>query len=246
MKTLNLFIEESVGLQNCYSESEKPMKQGMQDLCGSIFNQHEGSINTGKMMHRLIQLTYEQGISILNGIDVSEFHDKESHVQVDTQYGAITAKHLYICTNGLSKKLLPTLDLQPARAQVLVTSPIEKLKLNSTYHYDSGYYYFRVVDSNRILIGGARNQDFAGETTEKMEVTDNIKNHIVQLLKDVIIPNESFKIDYQWAGIMGVGQEKSPIIENQTPRIHYAVRMGGMGVAMGMAIGERLSALGLR
>jgi len=243
---LNEFIEESIGLKNCYSSSQIPQEQGMLDLCGSVFNQYEGSIHTGKMMHRLIQLAHEQGISIINGLAVSTFQDVGNYVEVETQFGKIQAGNVFICTNGLSKKLLPHLDLQPARAQVLVTSPIKNLKLNSTYHYDSGYYYFRIVDGNRILIGGARNQDFIGETTENMEVTETIKGHIVRLLGEVIVPNREFTIDYEWAGIMGVGQEKRPIIESQTPRIHYAVRMGGMGVAMGMAIGERLSTLGLR
>jgi thiamine pyrophosphate-dependent acetolactate synthase large subunit-like protein len=32
-----------------------------------------------------------------------------------------------------------------------------------------------------------------------------------------------------------------PIIESFSSRIHYAVRMGGMGVAMGMAIGDKLA-----
>ena len=240
---LNDFVERNLGLNRCYELSDTPQQQGMANIAGSIFNRHEGSINTGSMMHRLIQLVYENGISILNGIDVAHFSDIGKSVQVNTSFGNFEAGQLYICTNGLSKKLLPHLDLAPARAQVLVTSSIHNLALNSTYHYDSGYYYFRTIDYNRILIGGARNQDFKGETTENMEVTPKIKAHIVNLLQEVIIPGTSFSIDYEWAGIMGVGQQKLPYIESQTPRIHFAVRMGGMGVAMGMAIGERLSKL---
>lgn len=240
---LNDFVEKHLGLKTCYSVSDIPMKQGMRNLCGSIFNQHEGSIDTGKMMFRLIQLVQEQGISILNGFDIESFEDLGKTAQVKTPQGSLNCRQLFICTNGLSKKLLPDLDLKPARAQVLVTSPIANLQLDSTYHYDSGYHYFRVVHGNRILIGGARNQDFAGETTEIMEVTANIKQHIENLLREIIIPESTFQIDYEWAGIMGVGEEKIPLINSKTSRIHYAVRMGGMGVAMGMAIGQRLSDL---
>lgn len=238
---LNDFVEKTLGVRNCYVLSDEPNKQGMRDLCGSIFNPHEGSVHTGKMMRRLYQLAVSQGIDVLYGVDVSTFSELDAAVHIRTQFGDIHAKQLLICTNGLSQKLLPNLDLKPARAQVLVTSPIQNLSLNSTYHYDSGYYYFRVVEGNRILIGGARNQDFEGETTELLETSEKIKSHIINLLREVIIPYQDFQIDYEWAGIMGVGSEKMPLIGSHSPKIHYAVRMGGMGVAMGSEIGFRLA-----
>jgi glycine/D-amino acid oxidase-like deaminating enzyme len=48
--------------------------------------------------------------------------------------------------------------LKPARAQVLITKPIDSLKIKGTFHMDRGYYYFRNID-NRVLIGGGRNLD---------------------------------------------------------------------------------------
>jgi len=238
---LNVFIEKSIGLKNCFETSTEPFKQGMKDLCGSIYNQFEGSIDTGKMMHRLFQRAIELGIHVLFGVEVNQFESLNDKALAHTNFGTIQAKQMLICTNGLSKKLLPLLDLKPARAQVLVTSPIQNLKLNSTYHYDSGYFYFRVVEGNRILIGGARNQDFEGETTEDLHTTSFIKDHIERLLREVLVPNTDYSIDYEWAGIMGIGVEKMPIIGSHSSRIHYAVRMGGMGVAMGSEIGFRLA-----
>lgn len=181
------------------------------------------------------------GIHVLFGVEVNQFESLNDKALAHTNFGTIQAKQMLICTNGLSKKLLPLLDLKPARAQVLVTSPIQNLKLNSTYHYDSGYFYFRVVEGNRILIGGARNQDFEGETTEDLHTTSFIKDHIERLLREVLVPNTDYSIDYEWAGIMGIGVEKMPIIGSHSSRIHYAVRMGGMGVAMGSEIGFRLA-----
>lgn len=238
---LNAFIEKTIGLKDTYSVSDLPVQQGMKDLCGSVFNQHEGSIHTGKMMQSLYQLAVETGVQVLHDMEVKRFWEDGNAVHVETQWGNISSTQLLICTNGLSQKLLPELDLKPARAQVLVTSPIPGLKLNSTYHYDSGYFYFRVVEGNRILIGGARNKDFEGETTELLETSENIKAHIFNLLRDVIIPNQDFQIDYEWAGIMGVGSEKMPLIESHSKRVHYAIRMGGMGVAMGSEIGRLLA-----
>ena len=60
-------------------------------------------------------------------------------------------------------------------------------------------------------------------------------------LHEVILPNNEFTIDYQWAGIMGVGESKSPIIRKYGKHVAFGVRMGGMGVAIGSLVGKKLS-----
>jgi len=57
-------------------------------------------------------------------------------------------------------------------------------------------------------------------------------------LKTVILPKQAFEIDSWWSGILGVGDVKSPIVKMHSPKIGIAVRMGGMGVAIGSLIGE--------
>ena len=240
---LNKLIEETTGLRDCYSVCEKGMIPGLPNIHGAIYNRHEGSIDTGKMMNLLLRKAVESGIVLLNRIRVTKILSQENNVQIATEFGSLCAKKVALCTNGLTQSLYPDIELEPARAQVLVTSPIHDLQLDSTYHYDKGYFYFRVVDKNRILIGGARNYDFAGERTEKIENTNLILDKIQELLREVIIPGQSFKIDYQWAGIMGIGKNKAPILKELEPNIYCAVRLGGMGVAMGSELGHRLANL---
>ena len=49
---------------------------------------------------------------------------------------------------------------------------------------------------------------------------------------------QPIKIDYWWSGILGVGAIKKPIVERISKRMTVAVRMGGMGVAIGSLVGE--------
>jgi glycine/D-amino acid oxidase-like deaminating enzyme len=163
-------------------------------------------------------------------------------VLIQTNLGEIKSKQLIIATNGLSKMILPKEELSPARAQVIVTSPIPDLDFKGTFHYDAGYYYFRNIE-NRVLLGGGRNLDFAGETTEEFETTDQIINSLKTLLDTVILPNKTYSIDYQWAGIMGIGSTKQPIVKKISPNVSIGIRMGGMGVALGSLIGKELSDL---
>jgi glycine/D-amino acid oxidase-like deaminating enzyme len=207
-----------------------------------IFNKFEGQIDTGKMMQSLLKKTAENDILILNTTEVTDVISINDAVKITTKdLGILSAKKVCIATNGFAKQFLDK-DVQPARAQVLVTEPIENLHIKGTFHLDRGYYYFRNID-NRILLGGGRNLDFKGEATTKMEVTQQIQQELARILKTVILPNTPFKIDYSWSGIMGVGEQKKPIVAAISNTVFCGVRLGGMGVAIGSSIGKNLAIL---
>ncbi|MFT5581926.1 MAG: gamma-glutamylputrescine oxidase, partial [Psychromonas sp.] len=103
-------------------------------------------------------------------------------------------------------------------------------------------YYFREIDQ-RILLGGGRNIDIKGETTTDFAITQNIQNKLDELLSNNILPNQKVKIEYRWAGIMGVGENKKPEIKKLNDRVSIAIRLGGMGVALGAALGKELADL---
>ena len=81
----------------------------------------------------------------------------------------------------------------------------------------------------------------SGETTTDLTITPQIQNALENLLRNSIIPNSDFKIDYSWAGIMGVGDTKTPIVRKYSENVAFGVRMGGMGVAIGSLVGKELS-----
>lgn len=153
----------------------------------------------------------ELDIRILFGIEANDLSSDASHVEITTNHGSIFANSVAICTNGFAKQLLKEEDVSPARAQVLITKPIENLPIKGTFHYQEGYYYFRNID-NRVLFGGGRNLDKSAETTTEIENSPLIINELKKLLNDVILPSTPYEIDYHWAGIMGVGNTKQPIV----------------------------------
>jgi glycine/D-amino acid oxidase-like deaminating enzyme len=59
-------------------------------------------------------------------------------------------------------------------------------------------------------------------------------------LNEVIVPGLNPKIDYQWAGTMGMAIDRQPIIKQIEPHLHCCVRMGGMGVALSAWASEKL------
>ena len=205
------------------------------------FNQFEGQIDTGKMMSSLLQLALKNDIKILNQITLESFTETADKVHLKTNLFEFETSHLFIATNGFASQLLDE-NVQPARAQVLITKPIKDLQIKGTFHLDKGYYYFRNID-NRILFGGGRNLDIEGETTTELNQTSLIQNSLEQLLKTTIIPNTPFEIEHRWSGIMGVGQQKKAIVKPVSNRVFCGVRLGGMGVAIGSLVGRELAEL---
>jgi gamma-glutamylputrescine oxidase len=233
---LNKKMQQVLGLKNCYAETQNahPFKT----IKGALFNQYEGQIDTAKMMNSLIFMAHRLGIEILNNIAVTAINDMEQCVELSSNAGIFKASTVVVATNGFAAELLGIKDVMPARAQVLITKPIRGLKIEGTFHYQQGYYYFRNIDK-RILFGGGRNLDFDAETTTIAGLNPKIQQELDRLLKEMILPGIRYEVESRWTGIMGVGKEKSPIIKPVSPNVLAAVRMGGMGIAIGSWVGEK-------
>ncbi len=236
---LNEQILKATGVKNCFRKADEKITDfGFANVEHIIESTAEGQVNTGMMMAELLRKVQSLGVIILNGIEVKGFEATSTGVVLRCNNDLeLKMKKLLAATNGFAKQLMPELDVKPARAQVLITDPIEGLKLNGVFHYDKGYYYFRNV-GNRILFGGGRNLDFKEEETTEFGFTEKVQQKLEELLCTVIIPGIPYKVAQRWSGIMGVGGEKATILKQVTPNIYCAVRMGGMGVALGTLSGK--------
>ena len=223
------------------TENDPNRKFGFRGLKTAYFNSVEGSINTGKLIEQLHQKAIQAGISILFGMECQKYEATKDGVLITLSIGEMKVDRLIICSNGFAAQLVDE-DVIPARAQVLITKPIPNLSLNSTFHMDKGYYYFRSIN-NRILLGGGRNLDINGETTTDLVTTEHIQTALRNILDEIIMPNQDVEIDYSWSGIMGVGKSKQPIVKKIADNVYVGIRMGGMGVAIGAAVGQQLSEL---
>ena len=215
---------------------------GIQHL---ILNQAEGQLNTGLLMQAMLGHAKGLGVEIYNGIKVKKLVPAKSGVTIRTkQSWQINARKVIIATNGFAKILLPKLGVLPARNQVLLTEPIPELSVKGTFHYDHGYYYFRNIDG-RILLGGGRNLAREKESTYEFGTTPLIRAALIRILEKHILPGKKFKVESWWSGIMGLGQDKMPIIRRVEDNIFVAAKLGGMGVAIGNLVGADVAELTL-
>lgn len=242
LDVVNEKLKAITGLDKTYALNQEKLKEfslGKSEFL--IENPCEGSLHSGKLLQQLLEKCYELKVEFLFGTEVKNIDENANEIDIRlSETLSVKGDKVIYCTNAFSSKFLEKEEIIPARGQILLTEPIEDLKLRGTFHYDEGFYYFRNL-GNRILLGGGRNQDFKTEETTSFETTEFLQSHLEQFLKEVILPNQDVKISLRWSGIMAMGSEKTPIVKQLSNRQFCAVRLSGMGVALAPKIGEMVA-----
>lgn len=236
---INEKLKFITGISNTYSLQQNKIQDfGLGKSNFLIENPCEGSLHSGKLVQKLLEKCHDLQVEFLFGTEVMNVIEDTNAIQVQLSDGlSIEAYQIIHCTNAFSSRFLEDEEIIPARGQILLTEPIQNLKLKGTFHYDEGFYYFRNL-GNRVLLGGGRNQDFKTEETTDFQTTEFLQHHLETFLKEVILPHQNFKIALRWSGIMAMGSEKTPIVKQLSERQFCAVRLSGMGVALAPKIGE--------
>lgn len=234
----NAILKDIIGRQVFEIDDRSLKNNELNGFEHLIRNNFEGQLHSGKMMEKLFRLAQSLDITVLNGLEILRIEEGSNHVKISTKNAwTLKAKKLLVCTNGFTPRLFPSIEVKPARNQVLITAPIPGLKLKGSFHYNKGYVYFRNV-GDRVLLGGGRHLYMQEESTDKMELTDEIQNFLEDFLHKHITNRHSAAIEMRWSGILGIGEEKKPIITQYSDNIFTAVRLGGMGVAIGILVGK--------
>ncbi|MDA0315235.1 MAG: FAD-binding oxidoreductase [Bacteroidetes bacterium] len=210
-----------------------------------VKNRFEGELDPGAYLNALWSKASSLEIRILSGLSVAEVNHDEGTVLAEKrdkkEIFKFVGERVAICTNAFTQKLWPASPLEPGRGLILLSKPIAgDIPWKGAFHLDRGYVYFREVEG-RLLLGGARNKDFEKEKTTEFEVNPAIKEHLNRLAQEVIFPGRPVEWEMEWTGIMAFGAKKSPIIQQIGKKTAVAVRLGGMGVAIGWQVGKELS-----
>ena len=242
IKYLNQLLSPITRLDNTFTNQTAQMLEiGLKNFDHLVGNVLEAGIHSGKLVNALSKLVIENGVRILYGLEVKEWNSSQNGVQVQTQNGiTLKADQMISCVNGFTQQLMPSLNIVPARGQIIVTNEFERLPMKGTFHFDEGFYYWRNL-GNRILIGGARNLDFEGEETTDLSGTEKIRIHLLQFLQEHIVTEEKMEIAQYWSGIMGFTPSKKPLTEWVAPNTIAAIACNGMGVALTPVIAENLA-----
>ncbi len=208
------------------------------------WNALEGSVDSGMLMRALLQRVQGEGVEVRFSIGVERWEEEAEGVVLHLQGGGtLRGRRAVIATNGYTRALVPGSDILPGRGQVLLTAPVPGLRLKGTFHQDEGYYYYRDFHG-RVLLGGGRHLDKAGETTTGEGTTPLIQEALENLLHTTILPGHTVRIERRWSGIMGFRTHGGPpVVEHLSPHVVLAAGLGGIGVAVGIRVARRAAEL---
>ncbi len=203
----------------------------------------EGMLHTGHMVSSFHRALHNSDIQCLHGCAVNGLKPADAPGagwRLQTARGEMHSKRTAICTNGFARQFLPDLNVEPAPNRVLVVTPRKPLP-PGTYHVDDGYLYFRTLPKGQVLFGGGRHFDIAlpplPERSPSAEAAwDTL---LLEHAKRWLGPVD--EVTHSWTGWLGVGKDRGPIMGTLAPGLHHAVRLGGMGVAIGCGLGRSLA-----
>lgn len=219
---------------------------GFKGIEALIYSPYEGQIHTGEMMKTLLLKAQTLGITLLTGADVAAVEDSNQGATIHVRQAlsnenlSIKVGKAAICTNAFTSDLIPDLELNPGRGIVLVTKALSRLPFEGVFHMDKGFYYFR-NEGKRVIFGGGRNLDFDNEATTSFEINNKILEVLKEKLTTQILPGIPYEVDHVWAGIMAFGPNKQPVLRHHSEHIILGVRLGGMGVAIGSRLGDKVA-----
>jgi glycine/D-amino acid oxidase-like deaminating enzyme len=244
MDRLNRQLKKITGRQKTFQLNDSKIKTfGLTGSGHLIENSLEGQLHPGKLCEALLQLVQSMGVTVLTNTEIYKLQDGTQGLELQTNLPvSLKAEKVLVCTNAFAKILIPELDIKPARGQILLTSPVEGLKIKGCFHYDEGFYYFRNL-GNRVLLGGARNKFLREEETFSVSTSSPVQETLENFLKETILPGISYTIDQRWSGTMAVGKEKKPIIKKINDHVCCAARLSGMGVAMAPQVAKAAAAM---
>ena len=243
IKYLNTLLKPVTDTKNTFRLIDEELPQfGFGNTKHLVRNNLEGNLHSGKLLKALLTEVQAMGVHVFSATEIMQFEKAGESIQVVTNHFELFTGQLLICTNAFAKQLLPQLDVIPARGQVLLTSSIPNLPWKGSFHSDEGFYYFRNLGS-KVLLGGARNKAFDEEETIEQKTTEFIQKELERYLANVVLPAHAgqYSIEHRWSGIMAMGTNKMPVMQEVQTGIFCAVRMSGMGVALAPVVGEAMA-----
>ena len=143
--------------------------------------------------------------SIVEGTDVTSIDGTTVHAGGSSCEAGV----VILATNGFTSQLVPSLDIQPTRAQMLATSPVRDRVCERPTYSHFGYRYWRQMPTGEVLIGGWRDTSKATEMTSQSEPTPAIQQHLDGKVREMA-PGAT--VTHRWAGIMGFTKSGLPLV----------------------------------
>jgi glycine/D-amino acid oxidase-like deaminating enzyme len=195
-----------------------------------LINPRDGEIDPAAMVAALARQA-EPG-AIREGVDVSSLTPRQHDVMVTSGEEMCEAGIVILATNAYTPQLVPSVQIQPTRAQMIATAPESKSIIDMPVYSNFGFRYWRQLRTGEVLIGGWRDTSLETEKTYDDEPTAEIQEHLGRALGDLGVKSE---VTHRWAGTMGFTESGLPMAGSLEGMQNVYICAGFTGHGMGFA-----------
>ncbi|TMC37505.1 MAG: FAD-dependent oxidoreductase [Chloroflexi bacterium] len=171
-----------------------------------LVNPRDGEVDPAAMVAALARQARPG--AILEGVGVTAVQPRSHDVLVTAGDVQCEAGVVILATNGYTSELVPSVKIQPTRAQMLATAPEPRDLVDMPVYSHYGYRYWRQLRTGEILIGGWRDTTPETEKTFEDEPTPEIQEHLERAARELGARGE---ITHRWAGTMGFTESGLPM-----------------------------------
>jgi glycine/D-amino acid oxidase-like deaminating enzyme len=194
---------------------------------GAIHHVGDGSIQPARFVRRLAARAAAAG---------AEFREHDPVAGLDE----LDAERVLVATDGYGRDLVPELAdaLWPARGQVVVSEPLERVLYDRPHYARQGFDYWQQLPDRRLLLGGFRDVSIMDELTDVEETTPTIQSSLERFLGE--LSDGEARISHRWAGIFALTQDMLPLVGPVAAREGTWIAAGysGHGNVMGFGCGR--------
>ncbi len=200
---------------------------------GAVLSADGGEVDAYMLAHALLQAFTHSGHHVYNNTSIRHIEHNKAGVVLHTDDDrTIKAKKLVIASGYESMKYIPRKIADVHSTYALVSEPLSC----HFWHQNSlvwetadPYMYFRVVNGDRILVGGR------DDPYHHPQIANSTVKKKAQLLQEAFCKKMShipLKADFSWGGAFAKTKDGLPYIGSipERPHTFFALGFGGNGI----------------
>lgn len=203
-----------------------------------LYNPRDGEVDPPALVAALARQA--RGGAIREGVAVTALEPRRSSVIVAAGEATCEAGVVVLATNGYTSQLVPSVKIQPTRAQMAATEPDRRQVTDVPVYSNYGFRYWRQLPSGEVLIGGWRDASPETENTSDDETTAEIQEHLDGGLASLGVTAE---VTHRWAGTMGFTESGLPMagpLEGM-PNVYICAGFNGHGMGFAFMTAKQVA-----
>lgn len=203
-----------------------------------LINPRDGELDPSKMVAALA--LQAKGRAIREGVRITAVESRRRSVLVRAGEAECDAGVVILATNAYTPQLVPSVKIQPTRAQMVATAPQTTVVARVPVYSNFGYRYWRQLATGEVLLGGWRDTSFETENTYDEEPTAKIQSQLDRALDDLHV---NASVTHRWAGTMGFTETGLPLsgeIEGM-PNVYLCAGFTGHGMAFAFMTAKQVA-----